>query len=53
MDAQRRRHNTASLKSDDGNGNVVFLKKIEFTDFPLDEINLWFANDVVYLLSEH
>jgi hypothetical protein len=44
---------TASLKCDDGNGNVVFSKDIEFTDFPLDEIELWFANDVIYLPSEH
>ena len=36
-----------------GNGNVVFSKNIEFTDFPLDEVKLWFANDVIYLPSEH
>ena len=45
--------NTASLKCEDGNGNVVFLKNITFTDFPLDEIKLWFSNDVIYLPSEH
>jgi hypothetical protein len=46
-------NDTASLKCDDGNGNVVFSKDIGFTDFPLDEVKLWFANDVIYLPSEH
>jgi Family of unknown function (DUF6876) len=45
--------NTASLKCDDGNGNVVYSKDIGFTDFPLDEVKLWFANEVIYLPSEH
>lgn len=44
---------TATLICDDGNGNVVFSKEIPFTDFPLDEITLWFANNVIYLPSEH
>jgi len=44
---------TATLTCDDGNGNVVFTKQIEYTDFPLDEITLWFANNVIYLPSEH
>jgi hypothetical protein len=43
----------ASLKCDDGNGNVVFSENIEFTDFPLDGVMLWFANDVIYLPCEH
>jgi hypothetical protein len=45
--------NTASLKCDDGNGNVVYSKTIEFTDFPLDEVKLRFANDMIYLTREH
>ncbi len=44
---------SASLTCDDGNGNIVFSKGIGFTDFPLDEIKLWFSNDVIYLPSEH
>jgi hypothetical protein len=44
---------TATLTCEDGNFNEVFRKEIEFTDFPLDEITLWFANDVIYLPSEH
>jgi hypothetical protein len=43
----------ATLTCDDGNGNIVFTKEIEYTDFPLDEISLWFCNNVIYLPSEH
>jgi hypothetical protein len=44
---------TATLTCDDGNGNIVFTKEIEHTDFPLDEIKLYFANNVVHLPSEY
>jgi hypothetical protein len=44
---------TAALTCDDGNGRIVFRKEIEYTDFPLDEISLWFENNVIYLPSEH
>ncbi len=44
---------TATLTCDDGNGNIVFTKEIEYTDFPLDEITLYFANNVVLLPSEY
>jgi len=44
---------TATLTCEDGNGNIVFTKQIEYTDFPLDEITLWFSNNVIYLPSEH
>ena len=44
---------TATLTCDDGNGNVVASKPIPFTDFPLDEIELWFTNNTIYLPSEH
>ena len=44
---------TATLTCKDGNGNVVSRKAIPFTDFPLDKIELWFANNTIYLPSEH
>src|SRR5208282_3152344 len=44
---------SATLTCDDGNGNDVFSKKIEYTDFPLDEITLYFANNVIHLPSEY
>jgi hypothetical protein len=43
---------TATLTCEDGNSNTVFTKEIEFTDFPLHEITLWFENRVIYLPSE-
>jgi len=43
----------ATLTCDDGNGRIVFTKEIEYTDFPLDEITLYFANNVIHLPSEY
>ena len=37
----------------DRNGRIVFEKAIEYTDFPLAEISLWFTNNTIYLPSEH
>ena len=44
---------TATLTCEDGNYNVVCRKPIPFTDFPLDEIELWFTNNTIYLPGEH
>jgi hypothetical protein len=44
---------TAVLVCEDGNDNTVYTQHIEFSDFPLDEITLWCANNVIYLPSEH
>ena len=44
---------SATLTCEDGNGKTVFTKRIPFTDFPLDEVTLWFANNTIYLPSEH
>ena len=48
-----RPNRTATLTCDDGDGNFVLAKEIEFTDFPLDEVTLYFTNNVIYLPSEH
>jgi len=45
--------NTATLTCDDGNGHVVFSKEIPYTDFPLETITLYFANDVIHLPGEY
>jgi hypothetical protein len=45
--------NTARLTCDDGNGNIVFSKRIPFTDFPLPEISLYFCNSTILLPSEY
>ena len=44
---------TATLACGDGNGNVVFTKELEFTDFPLDRIRLWFTDNTILLPSEY
>jgi uncharacterized protein DUF6876 len=44
---------SATLVCEDGNYNVVFSKPIEFTDFPKEGVTLWFADNVIYLPSEH
>src|ERR1700745_300375 len=40
---------TAVLTVEDGNYKTVYTKEIEYTDFPLDEITLWFADNTIYL----
>src|ERR1019366_19872 len=50
---QVRADHTATLSCEDGNGNTVFTKEIEFTDFPADEITLYFVNNVIHLPSEY
>jgi hypothetical protein len=41
------------LTCDDGNGNTVYTKAIEWTDFPLDEVELYFTGGVIMLPSEY
>jgi hypothetical protein len=45
--------NTAVLTCDDGNDRVVFTKQIEYTDFPLDEIRLYFTDNTILLPGEY
>jgi hypothetical protein len=44
---------TATLTCQDGNGNAVFTKAIPATDFPLEELTLYFTNGVILLPSEY
>ena len=44
---------TATLTCEDGDCKTVFTKELAYTDFPLDEITLWFTNNTIYLPSEH
>jgi hypothetical protein len=41
------------LSCDDGNGNLVFTKRIEYTDFPLPEIRFYCTDGVILLPSEY
>lgn len=44
---------SAALTCTDGNDGQVFRTNINWTDFPLGEIDLWYANNTLYLPSEH
>lgn len=44
---------SATLICEDGNDRVVSRKALTFTDFAAPGIELWFANGVIYLPSEH
>lgn len=44
---------SATLVCEDGNNTVVYSKEIEFTDFPLDEIQLYYTDHVILLPSEY
>lgn len=43
----------AKLTCEDGNGNEVYAKYIEFTDFPLAQVTVWFTDNVILLPSEY
>src|SRR5258705_12313698 len=40
---------SAILSCEDGNGDVVYTQVIDFTDFPLPEIKIWFMDNVLLL----
>jgi hypothetical protein len=44
---------SAVVEITDGNYNIIQTQDLEFTDFPLPEVTLWFTNNVLYLPSEH
>jgi hypothetical protein len=44
---------TATLTCEDGNGQAVFTKALTFTNFPLEELTLYFTNGVILLPSEY
>jgi hypothetical protein len=50
VDLEKRK---AVLTCDDGNGNVVFSKRISYTDFPLAEIKFYCADGTILLPSEY
>lgn len=48
-----REDRSAMLVCDDGDDNIVDSHSIPWTDFPLPRVTLWFANNTLYLPSEH
>lgn len=49
----RRDGSGANLTVEDGNENEVYRERIDFTDFPLPEIDVWFTDNVILLPSEY
>lgn len=45
--------NKANIIVDDGNGKFIKEYPIEFTDFPLPEMKLWFIEGTLLLPSEY
>ncbi len=43
----------ATLTCVDGNGRVVFTKRIEYTDFPLPEVRFYFTDRTILLPGEY
>lgn len=41
------------LTGEDGNRKIAFTAEIPYSDFPADEVTIWFQNGVLYLPSEH
>ena len=44
---------SAILICEDGSYHELYREKIDWTDFPLNKIDLWFENGVLILPSEH
>lgn len=44
---------SATLYCDRDTGNTAFSHKVELTDFPLDEVDLWMEGGVLILPGEH
>jgi hypothetical protein len=44
---------TATLTCDDGNGIAVFEHRLDYTDFPVDGITLYFIDNTILLPSEY
>lgn len=44
---------SAEIHVEDGNDQVVYSSRLEFTDFPLTSFTLWFMNSTLLLPSEY
>ena len=44
---------TGVLTCEDGNDNIVYTKQIEYTDFPVEGITLYFTNNTILLPLEY
>jgi hypothetical protein len=44
---------SALLTADDGNDNIIYREEIAYSDFPLDDIKLYYSNNTILLPSEY
>jgi hypothetical protein len=44
---------TAKLTCDDGNGNILSIEHIDYTDFPLEGMTFYYQHGVLMLTSEY
>jgi hypothetical protein len=44
---------TAAAIAEDGNGKELFRQEIEYSDFPLSEVRLYFTDGTLLLPSEY
>lgn len=44
---------TGKLVCEDGNGNAVFQKALDYTDFPVASVTLWVTDNTILLPSEY
>ena len=50
---QKQEDNTWLLQCEDGNKGIVTVQKIEYSDFPLNQIIIWVVDGVAMLPSEY
>jgi len=50
---QKQEDSTWLLQCEDGNKGVLIVQKIEFSDFPLNSIEIWVVDGVAMLPSEY
>lgn len=50
---QRKENDSATLRIENGNKELVKRFKIPFTDFPLQTVTLWLVDDTLLLPSEY
>jgi len=51
--SKRKNNSSAKITITDGNGYTFKTKNIQFTDFPLDEYEVWCIDNVIMLKSEY
>ena len=48
-----KKEDACTVMVSDGNGNIIKTIEISFSDFPIEEFNLWFCDGVLLLPQEY